>query len=75
MKIAINGFGRIGKNFLRAFLHNKDLVETIDIVAINAGPSGIEHIAHAFKFDTLLGTYQGSVSQHENYLIIDGKSI
>ncbi|MFS8507284.1 MAG: type I glyceraldehyde-3-phosphate dehydrogenase [Candidatus Babeliales bacterium] len=75
MKIAINGFGRIGKNFLRALLQDKAALKKIEIVAINVGPSGIEHIAHAFKFDTLLGTYQGSVSQHQNYLIIDGKNI
>jgi glyceraldehyde 3-phosphate dehydrogenase len=75
MKIAINGFGRIGKNFLRALLQDPLSCQKIEVVAINAGPSGIDHIAHAFKYDTLLGIYQGSVSQHENYLMIDGKSI
>lgn len=75
MKIAINGFGRIGKNFLRTLLQDKAALKKIEIVAINVGPSGIDHIAHAFKYDTLLGPYSGTVSQDSKYLTIDGITI
>jgi glyceraldehyde 3-phosphate dehydrogenase len=75
MKIAINGFGRIGKNFLRTLLQDKAALKKIEIVAINVGPSGIDHIAHAFKYDTLLGVYSGTVSQDNKYLTIDGITI
>lgn len=75
MKIAINGFGRIGKNFLRTLLQDKAALQKIQIVAINAGPSGFDHVAHAFKYDTLLGAYPGVVTQDNNYLTIDGITI
>jgi len=69
MKIAINGFGRIGRMFLRAALQRN-----FDIVAINdlTTPSTL---AHLFKYDSVHGIYQREVVAKEQYLIIDGKKI
>jgi glyceraldehyde 3-phosphate dehydrogenase len=69
-RIAINGFGRIGRLTLRNLL--KD--ERVEIVAINdLTDNGT--LAQLFKFDTAHGRYNGTVDFNENELIIDGKRI
>ncbi|MCX5922479.1 MAG: type I glyceraldehyde-3-phosphate dehydrogenase [Candidatus Dependentiae bacterium] len=75
IRIAINGFGRIGRNFLRALLLDKEALKKIEIVAINIGPSAIEHVAHMFKYDSLMGTYQGSVAIEGSSLVVNGNRI
>jgi glyceraldehyde 3-phosphate dehydrogenase len=75
ISIAINGFGRIGRNFLRAYCLNPLFKNKIKISAINVGPADPELSAHLFIYDTILGTYPGSVSYENNILIIDGISI
>lgn len=69
-KIAINGFGRIGRLCLRAALQKDD----VEVVAINstADPAGT---AHLFQYDSTHGTYKGDVSYDDNHLIVDGRSI
>lgn len=69
--IAINGFGRIGRNFLRAVLQDVATRKLYTIVSINIGPSDPELIAYLFKYDSLMGTYPGSVEYKNNQLIID----
>jgi glyceraldehyde 3-phosphate dehydrogenase len=73
--VAINGFGRIGRNFLRAVLQDPVALKKINIVAINIGPARIDFVAHLFKYDTLMGTYSGIVGFENNELIIDGHRI
>lgn len=75
MKIAINGFGRIGKNFLRALLLDSLVRSKIEVVTINIGPDYVDHVALLFKYDTLLGYFPGSVEQKNNTLIVDGREI
>lgn len=75
MRIAINGFGRIGRTFLRCLLYDKNISKKIDVVIINGGKSQPACIAHMFKYDTLMGTYQGSVTGEQNELIIDNHRI
>lgn len=75
MKIAINGFGRIGRTFLRTFLQDPNAQKKCTVVAINLGPATIETVAHMFKYDTIMGTYPGSVSLRENNLVVDAISI
>ncbi len=75
MKIAINGFGRIGRNFLRALLADSEASELISVVAINNGSGNPEALVHLFKYDTLLGTYAGSVQLDNDYMVIDGHRI
>ena len=76
--IGLNGFGRIGRNFLRAIYDASDSAETvrkINVAAINIGPADPKFIAHSFKYDTLLGTYPGNVKVDGNYLVINGHKI
>jgi len=68
-KIAINGFGRIGKSAFKVAMKRDD----IEVVAIN-GLSSIKDAAHLFKHDTIYGKYSGEVStKGEDILIVDGK--
>jgi glyceraldehyde 3-phosphate dehydrogenase len=69
VKIAINGFGRIGRPFLRRILENKS---DLDVVAINdlTEPA---MLAHLLKYDSLYGIYNKSVKAVKNELLIDGK--
>ena len=71
MKIAINGFGRIGRNFFRCVLQDAHVKKQLNVVAINIGPANPAFTAHMFKYDTLMGTYPGEVRMEGNELIID----
>ena len=75
MKIAINGFGRIGRNFLRTIVQDAAAQKKLSVVVINIGPANPEFVAHMFKYDTLLGIWPGTVSYANKKLIIDGHSI
>jgi len=69
MNIAINGFGRIGRTFLR-----NALKRNLNIIAIN-DITAPKTLAHLFKYDSVHGVFNGVVSHEENALIIDGKRI
>jgi glyceraldehyde 3-phosphate dehydrogenase len=71
VKVGINGFGRIGRNFLRAALAAKAPVE---IVAVNDLTS-IDTLAHLIKYDSILGRIDQEVSFDDNSLTIGGKRI
>ncbi len=71
IRIAINGFGRIGRTFLRCLLRDKSTLEKIQIVAINIGNAHIENTAHMFKYDTLMGTFLSLVTMEDDGLVID----
>jgi glyceraldehyde 3-phosphate dehydrogenase len=68
-RIAINGFGRIGRLVLRNALQKK-----LEVVAVNdlVPP---DNLAYLFKYDTVHGRYPGNVSSDGNALVIDGKRI
>ncbi|MGO1543991.1 MAG: type I glyceraldehyde-3-phosphate dehydrogenase [Gulosibacter sp.] len=71
VKIGINGFGRIGRNYLRAALaQNAD----IDIVAVN-DLTDAKALANLTEWDSLLGRLDQSVEAREGELIVGGKSI
>lgn len=70
MKIAINGFGRIGRMTLRA-LQNKSNVE---VIAIN-DLTDIKTLAHLLKYDTAHGRFPGEIAIDGNTLIVNGKGI
>jgi len=69
-KVAINGFGRIGRLVARALLTRDD----VELVAIN-GPSDKKAAAHLFKYDSVHGIWPGEVKMEEDAIIIDGKRI
>jgi len=70
IKIGINGFGRIGRNFLRATLNS----DTIEVVAINDLTDSAT-LAHLLKYDSLLGTLPEPVSATDVHLQVGGKQI
>lgn len=71
MKVAINGFGRIGRQMLRIALTRKSKME---IVAIN-DLVPVETLAHLFAFDSIYGRYPGEVQVANGNLVIDGHEI
>jgi len=70
MNVAISGFGRIGRNFLRAVLEDPQALKKINIVAINVGPAKLNAVAHMFKYDTLMGTYKETVEMQGDELCV-----
>ena len=70
LKVAINGFGRIGRMVFRAGLSNKD----IEFVAFNdlTSPAAL---AHLLKYDSSHGLLDAEISSTDNSLIVDGKEI
>ena len=75
MKIAINGLGRIGKNFLRTIMLDPIAVQKIDVVTVNIGPANMEYVGLLFQYDTIMGQFSGTVEQEGTTLIVDGKRI
>ncbi len=69
-KIAINGFGRIGRNVLRAAWKSKE----IEIVAINdlTDPATLSHL---LQYDSVHGTFAEKVDHDQDHIIVDGKPI
>ncbi|MBW4698246.1 MAG: type I glyceraldehyde-3-phosphate dehydrogenase [Aphanocapsa lilacina HA4352-LM1] len=72
IKVAINGFGRIGRNFLRCWLGRKQ--SDFEVVAIN-DTSDPNTNAHLLKYDSMLGQFSGEVSADENSLTANGHTI
>ncbi|WP_025123673.1 MULTISPECIES: type I glyceraldehyde-3-phosphate dehydrogenase [unclassified Serratia (in: enterobacteria)] len=70
VKIGINGFGRIGRNVLRAALGRNDF----QVVAIN-DLTDSKTLAHLLKYDSLQGTLAASVEASEGQLLVDGNTI
>ena len=73
VRIAINGFGRIGRNVLRA-LYESNYRDMLQIVAIN-DLGDAPTIAHLLKYDTVHGHFNAEVSQNNNALIVNGDYI
>lgn len=71
-RVAINGFGRIGRNALRAYLETP--VEGVEIVAINDPLQDTIQSAHLLKYDSILGELPNSVSHTDQTLVVDGKA-
>lgn len=72
MKVGLSGFGRIGRDFLRAYAENN--VNDFELVAINAS-GNLEDLAHLFKYDTMYGRFNGSIEVVEDGFILNGKKI
>ena len=73
IRVAINGFGRIGRNFMRCWLTREN--SQLDLVAIN-DTSDPKTNAHLLKYDTMLGTLKNvDISADENSIIVNGKTV
>ena len=73
IKVAINGYGRIGRQVLRA-IYEYDLTNQLDVVAVNAS-GDLATNAHLTKFDTVHGRFNADISHDDSNLIINGKKI
>ena len=70
VKVAINGFGRIGRNAFKILQGRKDA----EVVAIN-DITDAATLAHLLKYDSSYGTYDQEVSSNEHAIIVDGKEV
>ena len=70
-KVAINGFGRIGRAVARIIMQRKGELE---LVAIN-DLSDAKSLAHLFKYDTVMGRWNGTVEAKDGALVINGKVV
>jgi len=68
VKVGINGFGRIGRNIMRAALGAKD----IDFVAVNDITSA-HTLAHLLKYDSVLGNLHARVEAKDDRIAVDGE--
>ena len=66
-RVAINGFGRIGRLSLRQLIKKQG----VDIVAVN-DLTDVNTLAHLFKWDSIHGKYPGTVEVQDGQLVIDG---
>jgi glyceraldehyde-3-phosphate dehydrogenase (NADP+) (phosphorylating) len=74
INVAINGFGRIGRNFLRCW-HGRGANTMLNIVAINDS-GGVKQASHLVKYDSVLGTFEADVKViDDTHISIDGKKI
>src|SRR6202051_4082122 len=73
IRVAINGYGRIGRNTLRAFYENGKMLH-IEIVATNATGDANTN-AHLTQYDTAHGRFPGEVSVDGDYLVVNGDKI
>ncbi|MGQ4649296.1 type I glyceraldehyde-3-phosphate dehydrogenase [Lyngbya aestuarii] len=72
IRVAINGFGRIGRNFARCWLTREN--SQLDLVGVN-DTSDPKTNAHLLKYDTMLGTLDAEISADTNSLTVNGKTI
>ena len=70
VRVGINGFGRIGRNVLRAGLNKKGL----EFVAVN-DLTDAQTLAHLLKYDSIHGILNGEVETTDNSIIVNGKEI
>src|SRR3546814_20909882 len=73
LRLAINGYGRIGRCVLRA-LYESPLRDTFQIVAINE-PADLETMAYLSQFDSTHGVFPGKVEQAQDSLVLNGHAI
>src|SRR5437870_10661093 len=72
IRVGINGFGRIGRQVVRAAKLQK--VADIEFVAVN-DLTDTKTLAHLFKYDSVHRTYQGDVSAGQGSIMVDGDEI
>ena len=70
INISINGFGRIGRLVFRSAINN----DNFNVVSIN-DLLDINHLAYLLKYDSVHGTFDGSIEVSDDKLIVNGKSV
>ncbi|MFQ5834070.1 MAG: type I glyceraldehyde-3-phosphate dehydrogenase [Candidatus Thorarchaeota archaeon] len=70
VRVGINGFGRIGRGFLRAAMSKKEF----EVVGLN-DLMDVKTIAHLMKYDTVMGRFEGSVEAGKDYMKVNGEDL
>lgn len=70
LRVAINGFGRIGRMVFRKLIHEQE----IEVVAVNASYPA-ETLAHLIKYDTIHGIVDEDIRPLEDRLVVNGKEV
>src|ERR687887_2516144 len=70
IRVGVNGFGRIGRNFFRASLDH----DTLEFVAIN-DITDAKTLAHLLKYDSVGGILEADVRAKDSFLVVNGKDI
>ena len=71
VKVGINGFGRIGRNYFRAL---QEQGADLEVVAVN-DLTDTKTLAHLLKYDSIMGRFEGEVSADEGSITVDGKQV
>ena len=74
IRVAINGFGRIGRNTLRAALQHPEYNKSFEVVAIN-DLGDPKTLAHLLKYDSIYGRFPGEVEISDNVMMVNNKPI
>ncbi|MCL7398504.1 MAG: glyceraldehyde 3-phosphate dehydrogenase N-terminal domain-containing protein, partial [Thaumarchaeota archaeon] len=74
VKMGINGFGRIGRGFLRAAFKDKEFLNLIDLVAVN-DITDAKTLAHLLKYDSIFGKFDAEVKAEDDAIIVADKRI
>ena len=72
MKVGLSGFGRIGRDVLRAYFEGN--VDEFEVVALNAS-GDLNDLAHLFKYDTMYGKFDGTIEVVEEGFMINDKLV
>ncbi|MEJ8751247.1 type I glyceraldehyde-3-phosphate dehydrogenase [Lagierella sp. ICN-221743] len=72
MKVAVNGFGRIGRDVVRQIFERKEA--DLELVAINFS-SDLDTMAHLFKYDSLYGKFDGTIEVKDDSFVINDKVV
>jgi glyceraldehyde 3-phosphate dehydrogenase len=72
MKVGLSGFGRIGRDVLRAYF--EEGIEDFELAAINAS-GDLKDLAHLFKYDSTYRTFKGTIDVYEKGFVINGKKV
>ncbi len=74
VKIAVNGFGRIGRNVVRGIFEDQAKYGSVEVVSIN-DLTDAKTLAHLFKYDSVFGIFNGTVEYDDNSITVNGKKI
>jgi glyceraldehyde 3-phosphate dehydrogenase len=74
IKIGINGFGRIGRNFFRSALKNKEFMDKFDLVAVN-DLTNSKNLAYLLKYDSVHGVFDAKIDTRDNKIIVNDNEI
>src|SRR3954464_8848169 len=71
IRVGINGFGRIGRNFYRAIIASGADIEVVGVNDLTDNKT----LAHLLKYDSVLGRLNGEVTYDDKNIVVDGKAI